>query len=70
MTDATILGIVGAAQAVILGYLEIIRRSAKKCGSAECVENILAVVYHHERLQGAGKELERTPGAVAVKQGD
>lgn len=51
MTDATVLAIVGAAQAVILGYLEIIRRGTKKCGSLECLENLNAVLDHRAAMR-------------------
>lgn len=51
MTDATILAIVGSAQAIILGYLEIIRRGVKKCGGIECIENLNEVLDHRAALR-------------------
>lgn len=70
MNDATILAIVGSAQAIILGYLELIRRGVKKCGSMECIENLNRVLDHRAALRSLADELERTGGAPAVKQGD
>lgn len=58
MTDATVLAIVGAAQAVILGYLEIIRRSARKCGSVECIENLNNVLDKRAQLREIREQLD------------
>jgi len=55
MTESVLLAMVGALQAIGLGYLEVIRRTTKKCGAPACLLLIR-------------RELERTSGVVAVSQ--